>query len=75
MTTFTSDTIFTKTDVSTNDEQVEKFTRELNIQCKACIVSLIHLLYIRVDLRFLVQKLEKFLSNPGKVNFEGLVNY
>ena len=35
---------------------------------------MIYLLYTRVDLRFLVHKLEKFLSNPGKVSFEGLVN-
>ena len=30
-TTLTSDTIFTKADASTSDEQVEKLTREFNI--------------------------------------------
>ena len=36
-TTFPADMIFTKEDVSTSDEQVEKFTRELNIHYKARI--------------------------------------
>ena len=35
--------------------------------------SLIYLLSTRVDLCFSVHKLEKFSSNPGKVNFEDLV--
>ena len=66
--------IFTKKDVSTSDEQVEKLTREYNIHYRACIVSLIFLLSTRVDLSFAVHKLAKFLANPGKVNFEGLVH-
>ena len=36
-TTFTADMIFTKEDVSTSDEQVEKLTREFNIHYRACI--------------------------------------
>ena len=36
-TTFPSDTIFTKSDASTSDEQVEKSTREFNINYRACI--------------------------------------
>ena len=40
-TTFTAEMIFTKEDVSTSDEQVEKLTREYNIHYRACIGSLI----------------------------------
>ena len=40
-TTFPDDMIFTKEDVSTSDEQVEKLTREYNIHYRACIGSLI----------------------------------
>ena len=36
-TTFPVDVIFTKEDVSTSDEQVEKLTREYNIHYRACI--------------------------------------
>ena len=36
-TTLPSDMIFTKVDVSTSDEQVEKFTREFNIHYRSCI--------------------------------------
>ena len=68
---FPSDMIFTKSDASTSDEQVEKSTRELNIHYRACIGSLIYLLSTRVDLSFAVHKLAKFLLNPGKVHFEG----
>ena len=35
---------------------------------------MIYLLSTRVDFSFSVHKLSKFLSNPGKVNFEGLVH-
>ena len=66
--------IFTKEDVSTSDEQVEKLTRKYNIHCRACIVSLIYLLSTRVDFSFAVHKLEKFSANPGKVHFEGLIH-
>ena len=64
---------FAKEDVSTSDEQVEKLTREYNIHYRACIVSLIYLLYTRVDLSFAAHKLAKFSANPGKVHFEGLI--
>ena len=57
--------IFTKDDESTSDEQVDNLTRELNINYRACIVSLIYLLTTRVDLSFALQKLAKFSSNPG----------
>ena len=73
-TTLTSDMIFTKEDFSTSDEQVERLTREYNIHYRACIGSLIYLLFTRVDLSFAVHKLAKFLANPGKVHFEGLVH-
>ena len=73
-TTFPSDMIFTKYDTSTSDEQVEKFTRELNIHYRSYIGSLIHLLSTRVEFSFAVHKLTKFSANPGKVNFEGLVH-
>ena len=51
-TTFPSDLIFADDDASTSDEQVDKLTREFNIHYKACIESLISLLYTRVDLSF-----------------------
>ena len=35
--TFTAEMIFTKEDLSTSDEQVEKLTREYNIHYRACI--------------------------------------
>ena len=73
-TTFPFDMIFTKADESTSDLQVEKLTREFNIHYRACIGSFIYLLSTRVDLRFEVQELEKFSSNPGKVQFKGLVH-
>ena len=72
-TTLPADMIFTKEDVSTSDEQVEKLTREYTIYYRACIVSLVYLLSTRVDLSFVVHKLAKFSSNPGKVHFEGLM--
>ena len=73
-TTFLSDIIFTKEDISTSDEQVKKLTREFNIHYRACIGSLIYLFYTRVDLSFAVHKLSKFSKNPGKVHFEGLIH-
>ena len=73
-TTLPADTIFTKADVSTSDEKIEKLTREYNIHYRACIGSLIYLLSKRVDLSFAVHKLAKCLANPGKVRFEGLVH-
>ena len=66
--------IFTKEDVSTSDEKVEKLTREYNIHYRAWIGSLIYLLSTKVDLSFAVHKLAKFSANPGKVHFEGLVH-
>ena len=69
-----ADIIFTKEDVSTSDEQVEKLTRELKIHYRSCIGSLIDLFSTRVDLSFEVKKLAKFSANPGKVHFEGLVH-
>ena len=59
-TTLPSDMIFTKEDVSTSDEQVEKLTREYNIHYKACIGSLIYLLSTRVNLSFAVHKFQSF---------------
>ena len=73
-TTFPYYMIFTKEDVSTSDEQVEKLTRELNIHYRACIGSLIYLFSTRVDLSFAVHKLAKFSENSGKVHFEGLIH-
>ena len=73
-TTLSYDIIFTEYDTSTSDEQVEKLTRESNIHYRACIGSLISVLSIRVNLSFAVHKLAKFPSNPGRVNFEGLVH-
>ena len=66
--------ILTKADTSTSDEQVEKLTREFNIHYRACISPLIYLLSTRVCLSFAVHKLAKLSSNPGKLQFEGLVH-
>ena len=66
--------IFIKADAYTSDEQVDKLTREFNIHCRAFIVSLIYLLSTRVDLSFSLHKLARFTSNPGTVNFGGLVH-
>ena len=66
--------IFTKDDSSTSDEQVERFTRELNIHYIAFIGPLIYLLYTTVQLTFSLQKLAKFSANPGKLHFELLVH-
>ena len=66
--------IFTKYDVSTSDEQIEKLTREYNIHYRDFIGSLIYLLSTRVDLSFALHKLAKFSANPGKVHFQGLVH-
>ena len=60
--------IFTKEDVSTSDEQVEKFTREYNNHYRACIGSFIYLLSTRVDLWFAVHKIENISVNPGYVD-------
>ena len=73
-TTLPADMIFTKEDVSTSDEQVEKLTREYNIHYRACIGSLVYLLSTRVDLIFAVHKLAKFSANPGRIHSEGLVH-
>ena len=59
-TTFPADIVFTKEDVSTSDEKVEKLTWEYNIHYRACIGSLIYLLSTKVDLSFSVHKLAKF---------------
>ena len=42
ITTLPADMIFTKEDVSKNDEQVEKLTRESNIHYRDCIGSFIY---------------------------------
>ena len=73
-TTLPADMSFTKEDVSTSDEKIEKLTRENIIHYRACIGSLIYLLSTRVDFSFELHKLEKFSANPGKVHFEGLVH-
>ena len=73
-TTLPADMVFTKEDVSTSDEQVEKLTMEYNIHYRDCVGSLIYLLSKILDLSFAVHKLAKFSANPGEVHFEGLVH-
>ena len=73
-TTLPSDKIFTKYYTSTSDEQVEKLTREFNINCRVCIGSLIYLFSTKVEFSFTVHNLAKLSVNPGKVHFEGLVH-
>ena len=55
-TNFTSDIIFTKVDAYTSDEQVEKYTKELYINYRSCIGSLVYFLSTRVDLSFALHK-------------------
>ena len=74
MTKLLADMIFTKEYISTSDEQVEKLTKDFNINYRACKGSLIHLLSTRVDLSFAVHKLAKFSENNSKVHFEGLIH-
>ena len=64
--------IFTKEDVSTSDEQVDKLTREYNINYRACVGSLICLLPTRADLSFAVHKLAKFTLPGFTENFSNL---
>ena len=66
--------IFTKYYASTSDEQMENFTREFNINYRACIVSLIYMFSTRVYFSFAVHKLARFSSNTGKLDFERLVH-
>ena len=66
--------IFTKEYVSTSAEQVEKFKKEFNIHCRACIGSFIYLLSTGVELSFALHKLAKFSANPGNVQFEGFIH-
>ena len=73
-TTVPFDIIFTKADTYTSDEQVDKVTRKLNSDYRACIVSLIYLLCTIIYLSFLLHVLANVLSNAGKVYFEGLVH-
>ena len=70
--TLPANMIFTKEDVSTSDEEVERLTREYNIHYRDCIGSLIYLFSTRVDLSFAVHKLAKFSADPGKVHFKGI---
>ena len=64
-TTLPAEMIFTKDDTSISDEQVEKLTREYDIQYRACIGSLIYLLSTRRDLSFAVHQLTIFSENSG----------
>ena len=68
-TTLPSDMIFTKDDVPTSDEKIEKLSSELNIHYIVCIGSLIYIFSTRVDLNFAIHKLARFSSNTGIVNF------
>ena len=59
--------IFTIEYSSASDNQVEVLSIYYNILYRACLGSLIHLLYKILDLFFTVHKLETISSNPGKV--------
>ena len=65
--------ILTKEYGCTNDKQVEVLSRGYKLHYRACVGSMIYLLYKSVDLCFVVHKMEVFSSNIGKVHFEGLV--
>ena len=59
-TTLPYDKILTKDDACTSDEKVEKFSKKLTIKYRACIGSLVYLFYSRIDLSFLVLKVDLF---------------
>ena len=62
-TKFPADMIFTKEDVSTSDEQVEKLTRENNIHYRACIGSFIYLFIVyKSGLEFCSTQVSKVFS-------------
>ena len=63
------DIIFTKDDTYTSDEQVKNLTREFNIHHRYFIVSLIDLLFTRVEFIFAVHKLSKSSATPGELYF------
>ena len=66
--------IFTKEDASSSDKQVKLISREYNIHYRACVGSFVYILSTRVDLCFAVHNLENVSSNPGRVQFKGLIN-
>ena len=67
--------VFTKEDSYIIDEQAEAIYREYNIQYRLCVVSAIYIWSKIMDPCFAVHKLEKFLSNYGRVYFYGLVHF
>ena len=67
------DIIFTKENAFTSDEKVEVLSTDNKINYIFFVGSFIYILSARVDLYFTLHKRRKFLSNPGKVNFKGLV--
>ena len=73
--TLPSDMIFNKDDVYTSDDKVGKQNREFSIHYRACIGSLIYLLYTRVDLSFSVHKLTMVSSKTSGVHFDCLVHF
>ena len=74
-TIFPAGMIFTKEDVSTSDEQVEKLNRGFKIHYRAYIGSLIYLLSKILDLSFAVHKLSKFQKTLVKHNLEDCYIY
>ena len=74
-TNFPSGMIFTKADASTNDDQVDKLTRELNIYYRDCIGPLLYFLSTRVDLSFTVHKLAIFHQTLVKYTLKVWYNY
>ena len=69
--TLLHDMIFIKEYASTSDEHSKVWNREYKNYYRACVGSLIYRLSTRVNLCFSVHNLEKCLSNPGKLHFEG----
>ena len=67
--------IFIKADASTSDNVLEKLSREFKIHYRACIGSLIYLLSTRVDLRFVVHKLEEFQQSLVNYTLKGWYIY
>ena len=59
---------------SIRDEKLEMLSRSYSIHYIDFVVSFIYLSSKIVDLCFAAHKLETFLQNPRKVNFQGLVH-
>ena len=69
------DTVFTKNDCPTNEEEISIVQKEYGeIDYRSAVGSLIYLMTgTRYDICFATTKLAKFCNNPGKVHYKALI--